>query len=168
MLQLAFQQRFGQDGICSTRSGKEQVKFKIHIRNNMKKIIPVLISILFAYQGLAQEKKILFIMSAADTLVLTDGDKLRQTGVFLNEFYLAYKAVSEAGYSVDIATPNGIAATIDHESVDEKYWKNVLPLKEEAISFAETDSAFSHPMPLEKAIKNRHQYAGMVIPGGQG
>lgn len=56
----------------------------------------------------AQNNRILFVMSAADTLQLNDGEKLRQTGVFLNEFYLAYKSVTEAGYTVDFATPNGI------------------------------------------------------------
>ena len=72
----------------------------------------------------AQNNKILFVMSAADTLQLNNGKKLRQTGVFLNEFYLAYKSVTEAGYTVDFATPNGIVATIDKESINDKYWKN--------------------------------------------
>ncbi len=35
---------------------------------------------------------------------------------FLNEFYLTYKAVTDAGYNVDFATPNRIKATIDNES----------------------------------------------------
>ena len=43
----------------------------------------------------AQSKKILFILSTADTLELNKGQILRQTGVFLNEFYLAYRSVLE-------------------------------------------------------------------------
>ena len=124
--------------------------------------------VLCATNVVAQDKKILFVMSAADTIALNKGNKLRQTGVFLNEFYLAYKAVSEAGYSVDFATPNGKVATIDHESVDEKYWKGSLSLREEAVLFVENDSAFSHPITLKKAIENRKGYSGLVIPGGQG
>lgn len=134
----------------------------------MKKITSILVIILLATSVVAQDKRIVFVLSAADTLALNKGDKLRQTGVFLNEFYLAYKAVSEAGYSVDFATPHGTVATIDNESRDEKYWKDFLTLKTEATSFIKTDSAFNNPITLEKAIENRDNYIGLVIPGGQG
>src|SRR5690606_3454001 len=92
--------------------------------------------------------------------------KLRQTGVFLNEFYLAYKSVAEAGYSVEIATPNGAVATVDHESVDEKYWKGLLTVREEAVSFVESSNAFNQPITLEKAMENMNAYTGVVILGG--
>ena len=124
--------------------------------------------ILFSTIVVAQDKKIVFVLSAADTLALNKGNTLRQTGVFLNEFYLAYKAVSEAGYAVDFATPSGIVATIDNESFDEKYWKDFLTLREEAVSFVKTDSAFNSPITLEKALEDKHDYIGLVIPGGQG
>lgn len=135
---------------------------------NSRKIVLILIIILLGANVVAQDKTILFVLSAADTLPLNNGSKLRQTGVFLNEFYLAYEAVSKAGYTVDFATPNGIVATIDHESVEEKYWKGFLRLKTEAVSFVKTDSAFNNPRTLEQALENKSQYVGMVIPGGQG
>src|SRR5690606_32629151 len=116
----------------------------------------------------AQSNKILFVMSAADTLQLNNGEKLRQTGVFLNEFYLAYKSVTEAGYRVDFATPNGIVATIDEESTNDKYWKNNLEVKNEALTFTKTDSLFNNPKTLEQAIANKSDYIGLIIPGGQG
>ena len=116
----------------------------------------------------AQNKKILFVMSAADTLELNNGQKLRQTGVFLNEFYLAYKAVTENGFVVDFATPNGIVATIDEESINEKYWKDRLKVKNEAVAFVKKDRSFNNPMTLEKAIENKADYTGLIIPGGQG
>ena len=93
----------------------------------------------------AQSNKILLVLSAEDTLQLNNGEKLRQTGVFLNEFYLAYKSVTEAGYTVDFATPNGIVATIDEESVNDKYWKSNLDVKNEALTFTKTDSSYSPP-----------------------
>ncbi|HYF68280.1 MAG TPA: type 1 glutamine amidotransferase domain-containing protein [Ohtaekwangia sp.] len=136
---------------------------------NRRKIISILtIILLLGANVVAQDKTILFVLSAADTLALNDGNKLRQTGVFLNEFYLAYEAVSKAGYAVDFATPNGIVATIDNESVDEKYWKGFLTAKTEAVSFVKTDSAFNNPRTLEQALENKSKYVGMVIPGGQG
>lgn len=135
----------------------------------MKRIIQVLaIVILYSITVSAQNKKILFIMSAADTLELNKGEKLRQTGVFLNEFYLAYKSVLENEYTVDFATPNGIVATIDKESVHDKYWKGLLTVKNEALKFVKNDSSFNNPITLEKAIENKTDYIGLVIPGGQG
>lgn len=116
----------------------------------------------------AQHKKILFVLSAANTLELNKGEKLRQTGVFLNEFYLAYKSVSDEGYAVDFATPNGVVATIDQESINNKYWKNHLPIKNEALKFIKNDSSFNNPITLEKAIENKLDYTGLIIPGGQG
>ncbi len=135
----------------------------------MKKIIQVMaLTMLVSITATAQNKKILFVMSAADTLELNKGEKLRQTGVFLNEFYLAYKSVSEAGYIVEFATPKGIVATIDQESINNKYWENHLGTKEEALQFIETDSLFNTPITLEKALEKKDEYTGLIIPGGQG
>ncbi len=116
----------------------------------------------------AQCNKILFVMSAEDTIPLNNGQKLRQTGVFLNEFYLAYKSVTEAGYMVDFATPNGMVATIDEESTNDTYWKNNLEIKNKALKFTQSDSSFNSPITLEEVIKTKTDYLGLVIPGGQG
>lgn len=133
----------------------------------MKNIILILL-VLLTNMVSAQSNKILFVMSAADTLQLNNGEKLRQTGVFLNEFYLAYKSVTNAGYSVDFATPNGVVATIDEESINDNYWKNNLDVKNEALVFIKTDSLFNRPKTLEKAVERKSDYIGLVIPGGQG
>lgn len=128
----------------------------------------IIVLVLIANVVSAQNNKILFVMSAADTLQLNNGEKLRQTGVFLNEFYLAYKSVTEAGYTVDFATPDGIVATIDEESINDKYWKNNLEVKNDALRFTKTDNLFNSPKTLEKAIENKSDYVGLIIPGGQG
>src|SRR5690606_20589292 len=62
----------------------------------------------------------------------------------------------------------GIVATIDEESVDDKYWKNKLIVKSEALNFTKTDSLFNSPKTLEQAIENKSKYIGLIIPGGQG
>lgn len=116
----------------------------------------------------AQSSKVLFVLSTADTLLLDNGEKSRQTGVFLNEFYLAYHAVLEAGYEVEIATPNGNKATVDNESINDKYWKNHLQQKNQALAFVKTNPTYNHPITLTEAIENQEEYIGMVIPGGQG
>lgn len=135
----------------------------------MKRVITIVAIIVTTHiSASAQSRKILFVMSAADTLELNDGEKLRQTGIFLNEFYLAYKSVTEAGYAVDFATPNGVVTTIDEESINDKYWKNNLEIKNEALTFIKTDSLFNSPKTLEKAIEKKSDYIGLIIPGGQG
>jgi putative intracellular protease/amidase len=134
----------------------------------MKKIIIILsIAFTFSLPLSAQKQRVLFIMSAADTLGLNKGKKF-QTGVFLNEFYLAYKAIAEAGYDIAFATPGGIASTIDQGSKDDKYWKEKLELKKEALEFVRRNPKFNHPITLEKAMANQAGYLGLVIPGGQG
>ncbi len=116
----------------------------------------------------AQDKKILFVLSAADTLALDNGHKLRQTGVFLNEFYLAYQSVLVNGYGVEFATPNGKVATIDIESIQDSYWKDNMDSKNQALKFVKEDKTFNHPLTLESAIENFDNYLGIIIPGGQG
>jgi putative intracellular protease/amidase len=101
-------------------------------------------------------------------LLLNKGKKERQTGVFLNEFYLAYKAIKTEGYAIDFATPGGVKATIDIESLDADYWKEKPEIKSEALEFWNNNVKFSTPMTLEKAIENADDYIGIVIPGGQG
>ena len=133
----------------------------------MKTII-IIVTVMTSISLTAQNKKILFVLSAADTLELNKGEKLRQTGVFLNEFYLAYKSITENGYMVDFATPNGRVSTIDQESFHDKYWKNQLDDKRKAIAFVEKDISFNNPISLEKAIELGDNYSGLIIPGGQG
>lgn len=116
----------------------------------------------------AQTKKVLFIMSAAKELKLKNGKVYPETGVFLSEFYLAYKAIVDLGYEVDFATPNGIVSSIDKESYNKKYWKAKDTLIPEATNFVKQNEKFKRPFTLEQAIENINSYSGMVIPGGQG
>jgi len=135
----------------------------------MKHLITTLLIALFMTNaGFAQSKKVLFVMSEADTLLLKKGKNKRQTGVFLNEFYIAHKAIADAGFAIEYATPTGKKATIDQESLGDDYWEGKLELKPEAIDFWENNKAFSNPMTLTKAIEKQNEYIGLVIPGGQG
>jgi len=122
----------------------------------------------FQVTAKAQPQKVLFVLSAEDTLPLNKGKKERQTGVFLNEFYFAYKAIISEGYAVDFATPEGKKPIIDQESLREGYWKEAPALKAEAVDFWETSASFSSPMSLSEAVDRTSEYIGLVIPGGQG
>ncbi|GAB3642612.1 type 1 glutamine amidotransferase domain-containing protein [Spirosoma arcticum] len=122
---------------------------------------------LLSLGAIAQPKKVLFLTSAANELPLKNG-RLHPTGIFLSEVYIPYKAIVAAGYTVEFATPQGIAASIDPESYKEKYWRGQDSLRQEATDFARQHPAFRHPLPLATALANADQYAGVVIPGGQG
>lgn len=113
------------------------------------------------------QEKVLFLMTAANTQELQNG-KARQTGYFLNEFYEAYKAIRQAGYDIDFASPEGAKPTIDEESLKDKYWKDNLPLKRESLDFVASEPEIKEPMALEEALARNMEYVAMVVPGGQG
>ena len=134
----------------------------------IRNIIISIITLTVLNSTYPQNGKVLFVMSEADTLLLKEGKKKRQTGVFLNEFYQAYIAIVGEGYSADFATPTGKKATIDNESLDDTYWKENPSLKQKAIAFWENDQNFANPMTLKEVIPRIDDYIGLVIPGGQG
>ncbi len=134
----------------------------------MKRIITTSILTVLVSLGLQAQSTVLFVLSASDTILLNEGSKARQTGVFLNEFYLAYSALREAGYMIQFSTPNGVKPPIDQESFQDQYWKDQLEKKVEAEQFIANNQGFIHPIPLEEAWATRAQYVGLVIPGGQG
>jgi putative intracellular protease/amidase len=107
-------------------------------------------------------------MSAAKELELKNGKTYKETGVFLSEFYLAYKAIERLGYDIYFATPNRIVSSIDKESFDKKYWKGGDTLIAEATTFIKQNTKFTKPMTLAQAVETSADYSGLVIPGGQG
>lgn len=117
---------------------------------------------------LTAQKKVVMILSAAEAISLNEGEKLRQTGVFLNEFYLAYHSLKQQGYKVDFATPMAQTPNIDKESTEDKYWKDNTELKAQAMAFITRDSAFLNPKSLKYVLEHQNHYIGLVIPGGQG
>jgi putative intracellular protease/amidase len=132
------------------------------------KLTIIILSLIASLTTQAQEKKVIFIMSAAKELKLNYGKTYPETGVFLSEFYLAYKEIVNLGYDVDFATPKGVVSSIDKESYNKKYWKSRDTLIAEATEFIKQNPKFNKPLTLEQALENMNSYKGMVIPGGQG
>src|SRR5690606_17944826 len=133
----------------------------------MTKIFFLFTAFAFTYITTHAQKRLLFVMSAAKELPLKNG-KTYKTGVFLSEFYPAYKALVKLGYEVDFATTDGIKSSIDAESLHKKYWGKKGSLIVEAEYFIRDNEKFKKPKTLENALENIDQYAGMIIPGGQG
>jgi len=59
---------------------------------------------------------VLFVVSAADHWTLNDGTK-HPTGFWAEELAEPHRLFTEAGYSITIATPNGVAPTVDQGSL---------------------------------------------------
>lgn len=135
---------------------------------NLKHFIIMIIITGCTGSFLTAQKRIVMLLSAADTIGLNHGEKLRQTGVFLNEFYLAYHALKQEGYQVDFATPGAETPSIDQESIDDKYWKGQLDLKTKALEFITKNNSFLHPKSLKHVLDHQSEYMGLIIPGGQG
>lgn len=110
---------------------------------------------------------VLFVLTGADTQTLARG-KTRRTGVFLGEFYEAYRAVRDAGFDVAIATPDGRPAPVDPESLDAKYWEAHPSWLVEAQDLVADDPGLNAPMRIDAALATESQYAALVVPGGQG
>lgn len=106
-------------------------------------------------------------MSSAQHLSLQSG-KTYTTGNFLSEFYPVYKALSDSGYQIDLATLNGLPPGIDKESLQLKYWDGDTLLLKEAKLFISSNPDFLHPMRLDSLLPHTERYKGIIIPGGQG
>ncbi|MFD0788284.1 type 1 glutamine amidotransferase domain-containing protein, partial [Micromonospora azadirachtae] len=60
--------------------------------------------------------KILFVMTGADHWTLADGER-HPTGFWAEEFAAPYRALTEAGHEVTVATPGGVVPTVDRVSL---------------------------------------------------
>src|SRR3954465_7894599 len=60
--------------------------------------------------------KILFVVSGATYLTLKDGTRYA-TGYWAEEFAAPYKALTEAGHQVVVATPGGVTPNVDMMSL---------------------------------------------------
>ncbi|THU39218.1 type 1 glutamine amidotransferase domain-containing protein [Niastella caeni] len=140
----------------------------------MKKIISIkpltlLLSIFvisvtaFAQQSKAT-KKVIIVLSAADTWTRANGAKY-PTGYWTEEFVDVHKEFVEAGYTVHIATPRAEQPTADPLSLEVKTvgTEKATFLKKYLASLSKT---LSNPLSLDKI--NMQDYDAVIIPGGHG
>lgn len=109
-------------------------------------------------------KKVLIVLSAADTWTRADGSKY-PTGYWAEEFVDVHKEFVEAGYTADIASPRAVKPTADPKSLEvgtvgaekaaffEKYLKSL-------------SGSLSKPLSLAKI--NVDDYDAVIVPGGHG
>jgi putative intracellular protease/amidase len=108
--------------------------------------------------------KVLFIVSGATYLVLKDGTRYA-TGYWAEEFARPYKAITDAGHEVVVATPGGTTPNVDMMSLRPSMAdgdKGALEL-EEIIRSAEVMRR-----PLKLSDVRLEDYDAVYLPGGHG
>lgn len=108
--------------------------------------------------------KILIVLSAASTWTRADGSKY-DSGVWAEEFIVMHERFVRAGCDVDVATPGGVAPTIDPHSLNPK----VVGADQAKHFRAYLDSvATVLAKPLTLVGVEMSGYDVVAIPGGHG
>lgn len=105
--------------------------------------------------------RVLMIISAADHLTLADGTD-HPTGFWAEEVVTPHRALTEAGLTVDIATPGGRVPTVDPLSLDEQGGVSA----DDAAALRAHLSQLDLSRPLALADVDLTAYAAVFIPGG--
>jgi len=108
---------------------------------------------------------ILMVVSAADSLTMRDGSK-HPTGYWAEELVISHQGLSDAGNTINFATPGGRKPTVDEVSLT----ADAAGGEERAEGFrkyiASLDAELSAPLVL--ADVEASAYDAIVLPGGHG
>lgn len=100
---------------------------------------------------------VLFVLTSHDEL----GDTGQRTGAYLSEISHPHQVLSEAGYRIVFASPQGGPAPIDPKSLDENDPVNAAFLADKAVQFKMENTA-----PLDSI--DPASFLGVFFPGGHG
>ncbi|MFV2197845.1 type 1 glutamine amidotransferase domain-containing protein [Nocardiopsis sp. LOL_012] len=108
--------------------------------------------------------QILFVITAADHWTLADGTE-HPTGFWAEEVVAPYRALTEAGHGITVATPGAALPTVDEASLTPQSTGG--PDRAAATRSAlEAITELRHPLPLEKVDPDG--FDALFYPGGHG
>ena len=120
----------------------------------MKKLV-VLLTLIYSVAGVAQNKKVLFVVTNHTQL----GNTGETTGYFLSEVTHPLEVLTEAGYKVDFVSPKGGTATAYGVKLDDpinkKYWES-----------ADYQKQLAHTLAPSQVKAN--DYVAIFYAGGHG
>jgi len=108
--------------------------------------------------------KILFVVTGADFWTLADGTK-HPTGFWAEEAVAPYEAFKAAGHEIVVATPGGVAPTVDRGSLAPEFNGGQEGADKIAAALASFDE-LRRPIRLEDV--DLDAYAAVYYPGGHG
>ncbi len=103
-------------------------------------------------------RSVLFVVSAADRWTLKDGN-VHPTGYWVSEISHPWKVFGDAGWKMDVATPDGKVPTPDKKSEG-----GILPGKKKELEEFEEKPEMKHPKNLSEI--NGDEYDIIFYPGG--
>ncbi|GGM45629.1 hypothetical protein GCM10012275_15860 [Longimycelium tulufanense] len=106
---------------------------------------------------------ILMVLSGAADWTQNDGTK-RPSGTWSVEFVVPHRTFLEAGHRVDIATPDGVAPTFDHQSLTARYAGGEDNARDYTAYLRQIDRELRAPLRL--ADVRIADYDAVFIPGG--
>ncbi|MEU6339635.1 type 1 glutamine amidotransferase domain-containing protein [Streptomyces sp. NPDC046977] len=107
--------------------------------------------------------EILLVLTGTDRLTLTDGTE-HPTGYWAEEFATPYRAFTEAGHRVTVATPGGVVPTVDPVSLRPEFNEG----RADATTAAALDAIAELRHPLALADVDPARYAAVFYVGGLG
>ena len=107
---------------------------------------------------------VLFVVSAAAGWTLKDGT-VHPTGFWAEELVTPHSIFTDAGWNVDVATPGGIAPTVDQASLDEGAG-DADTLQEVKAKLEELQPVLAKPLSLDNV--KAADYDLVFYPGGHG
>lgn len=109
--------------------------------------------------------RVLMIVSAADSLTLRDGSE-HPTGFWAEELVVAHRLLREAGHDVDVATPGGVAPTVDRASLTPEAAGGEERAEALRTYLQRIDAELAVPLVLGDV--DGAGYDALVLPGGHG
>ena len=108
---------------------------------------------------------VLMVLSGASHWTLADGTT-HPTGVWAEEFLEPYRIFTEAGWTVDLASPQGIAPTFDAVSLSDGGAGSAERAAELAARIADLQGVLEKPLRMDAV--NAADYDVLFYPGGHG
>jgi putative intracellular protease/amidase len=112
--------------------------------------------------------RILLVLSGSNHWTLADGTR-HPTGYWAEEFVVPHRMFRARGVDVDIATPGGVAPTVDQASLTAEMNGGDEGKAAELRRYLDSVSAeTARPLALEEVRERTGDYDAVYIPGGHG
>jgi len=112
--------------------------------------------------------RLLMVVTGVDHLTLVDGT-IRKTGFWAEELVVPHELFSTAGLVVEIATPGGVPAPLDQESLAPEKNPGGAKIIKHFEEYLASLEDLKHPLVLEKLSNAQiDTYDAIFLPGGHG